>query len=244
MDWLHVLLNPAILFAHKTICKFTVTQFLIRNKDDLILYLHLLYIFSNLYVQVILSKFEFRDFHHSRSPKLLHMTSGNILPPPRTFIPVGSFRFILDEYNACEPVKFAQICHRISARKVNCNYYIPKVLSRSLCIAESIECFPIFNSLECFPWKLLSYCTGARNVLSYCTGPSIKEARSRRDYFRKLVTKLKVDQAWRCQELVFEIPPLLIKGYIIKRLLNEYRKIFGIRSYGGDALASSYVLAI
>ena len=29
----------------------------------------------------------------------------------------------------------------------------------------------IFNSLECFPWKLLSYCTGPRNVLSYCTGP-------------------------------------------------------------------------
>ena len=44
-------------------------------------------------------------------------------------------------------------------------------LSRSLCIAEKIECLSIFNSLECFPWKLLSYCTGPRNVLSYCTGP-------------------------------------------------------------------------
>ena len=53
----------------------------------------------------------------------------------------------------------------------NNNYYIPKKLSRSLCIAENIECFPIFNSLERFPWKRLSYCTGPRNVLSYCTGP-------------------------------------------------------------------------
>ena len=34
------------------------------------------------------------------------------------------------------------------------------------------------------------------------------------------------------------------KGYIIKRLLNVYRKIFGTRSYGGDALASSCILAI
>ena len=32
------------------------------------------------------------------------------------------------------------------------------------------------------------------------------------------------------------------KRYIIKRLLNEYCEIFGTRSYGGDALASSCVL--
>ena len=49
-------------------------------------------------------------------------------------------------------------------------YYIPKKLSRSLCITENIGCFSKFNSLECFPWKLLSYCTGPMNVLSYCTG--------------------------------------------------------------------------
>ena len=32
------------------------------------------------------------------------------------------------------------------------------------------------------------------------------------------------------------------KRYIIKRLLNVYCDIFGTRSYGGDALASSCVL--
>ena len=32
------------------------------------------------------------------------------------------------------------------------------------------------------------------------------------------------------------------KRYIIKRLLNVYCEIFGTRSYGGDALASSCVL--
>ena len=32
------------------------------------------------------------------------------------------------------------------------------------------------------------------------------------------------------------------KWYIIKRLLNVYCEIFGTRSYGGDALASSCVL--
>ena len=34
----------------------------------------------------------------------------------------------------------------------------------------------------------------------------------------------------------------LIKRYIIKRLLNVYCEIFGTRSYGGDALASSCLL--
>ena len=32
------------------------------------------------------------------------------------------------------------------------------------------------------------------------------------------------------------------KRYIMKRLLNVYCEIFGTRSYGGDALASSCVL--
>ena len=35
---------------------------------------------------------------------------------------------------------------------------------------------------------------------------------------------------------------LLLQRYIIKRLLTVYRKIFGTRSYGGDALASSCIL--
>ena len=64
---------------------------------------------------------------------------------------------------------YFSIFHHLPYNKI-C-YYIPKKLSRSLCTAENIGCFPIFNSLECFPWKLLSYCTGPRNVLSYCTGP-------------------------------------------------------------------------
>ena len=35
---------------------------------------------------------------------------------------------------------------------------------------------------------------------------------------------------------------LLLQMYIIKGLLTVYRKIFGTRSYGGDALASSCIL--
>ena len=35
---------------------------------------------------------------------------------------------------------------------------------------------------------------------------------------------------------------LLLQRYIIKKLVTVYRKIFGTRSYGGDALASSYIL--
>ena len=46
---------------------------------------------------------------------------------------------------------------------------MPKKLSRSLCVAETIECFFIFYSLECFSWKRPSYCTGPRNALLYCT---------------------------------------------------------------------------
>ena len=56
-------------------------------------------------------------------------------------------------------------CLMLINNPVKFHYYIPKKLSRSLCIAENIECF---SSLECYPWKLLSYCTGPRNVLSYC----------------------------------------------------------------------------
>ena len=70
------------------------------------------------------------------------------------------------------PVQYVGSFHGKHSKLLNMgNYYIPKKLSRSLCIAEKIECFSIFNSLECFPWKLLSYYTGPRNVLSYCTGP-------------------------------------------------------------------------
>ena len=29
----------------------------------------------------------------------------------------------------------------------------------------------MFNVVECFPWKLMSYCTRPRNVLSYCMCP-------------------------------------------------------------------------
>ena len=80
------------------------------------------------------------------------MDCGYLLEPPRV---IKIF-----------PMKFS-----IFAFKNISFYYIPKKLSRSLCIAENIEQIFIFNSLECFPWKLLSYCTGPRNVLSYCTGP-------------------------------------------------------------------------
>ena len=36
-------------------------------------------------------------------------------------------------------------------------YYIPKQLLRSLYIVENIEYVSIFNNLEWFPWKLMSY---------------------------------------------------------------------------------------
>ena len=50
-------------------------------------------------------------------------------------------------------------------------YYIPKNCHVHFALLKTLNVFSIFSSLECFPWKLLSYCTGPRNVLSYCTGP-------------------------------------------------------------------------
>ena len=75
---------------------------------------------------------------------------------------------LLQKFYKCENTRKS---FNLQLMYMNIIYYIPMKLSRSLCIAEIIECFSMFNSLERFPWKLLSYYTGPRNVLSYCTVP-------------------------------------------------------------------------
>ena len=117
---------------------------------------------------------------HNIFPELKRFYNNSEIPSTGSMSDL--FRNAEDEFwkgahfKACFTLKPGTVYSKARIQTLVCFNYcilhiITKKLSRSLCIAERIKCFSIFNSLECFPWKLLSYCTGPRNVLSYCTGP-------------------------------------------------------------------------